>query len=104
MKEQEERLLKLWKIRQEKEGVDVSDVKTLEEAKHFYDKPVKKNTKKAAKKEETPVVEDIEVTDPITEEEVQAVANAIVEQAVEDNKTIEEVVTDIVEETPAKGE
>ena len=34
----------------------------------------------------------------ITEEEVQAVANAIVEQAKEDNKTIEEVVNEIVEE------
>lgn len=34
----------------------------------------------------------------ITEEEVQAVANAIVEQAEEDNKTIEDVVNEIVEE------
>ena len=35
----------------------------------------------------------------ITEEEVQAVAKAIVEQAEEDNKTIEEVVNEIVEES-----
>lgn len=35
----------------------------------------------------------------ITEEEVQAVAKAIVEQAKEDNKTIEEVVNEIVEES-----
>ena len=35
----------------------------------------------------------------ITEEEVQAVANAIVEQAEEDNKSIEEVVNEIVEES-----
>ena len=35
----------------------------------------------------------------ITEEEVQAVANAIVEQAEEDNKTVEEIVNEIVEES-----
>ena len=35
----------------------------------------------------------------ITEEEVQAVANAIVEQAEEDNKSVEEVVNEIVEES-----
>lgn len=39
------------------------------------------------------------IDDVITEEEVQAVANAIVEQAEEDNKTIEEVVNEIVEES-----
>jgi hypothetical protein len=37
-----------------------------------------------------------------TEEEVQAVAKAIVEQAEEDNKTIEEVVNEIVEESKPK--
>jgi hypothetical protein len=37
-----------------------------------------------------------------TEEEVQAVAKAIVEQANEDNKTIEEVVNEIVEESKPK--
>lgn len=38
----------------------------------------------------------------ITEEEVQAVASAIVEQAQEDNKSIEEVVNEIVEEKKPK--
>ena len=39
MKEpRESKLLRLWKIRQEKEGYDVSGVTTLEEAKHFFDK------------------------------------------------------------------
>ena len=99
MKEKEERLLRLWKIRQEQEGVDVSGVRTLEEAKHFYDKkPTKKATsKKPTKKVEEPVVEEVEIP-KITEEEVQAVANAIVEEASENDKTVEENVTEIVEE------
>ena len=42
-------------------------------------------------------VEDIETPD-ITEEQVQAVANAIVEQSEEENKTIDQVVNDIVKE------
>ena len=37
MNSREEYLLKLWKVRQEKEGHDVSGVTTLEEAKHFFD-------------------------------------------------------------------
>ena len=90
MKEKEERLLRLWKIRQEQEGVDVSGVRTLEEAKHFYDK-------KPTKKVEEPVVEEVEIPE-ITEEEVQAVANAIVEEASENDKTVDEIVTEIVEE------
>lgn len=44
----EERLLRLWKIRQEREGVDVSKVKTLAQAKKFY---AKKAQKEAAKVE-----------------------------------------------------
>lgn len=40
-----------------------------------------------------------EQKEEITEEEVQAVANAIVEQAEEDNKSVEEVVNEIVEES-----
>ncbi len=50
--------------------------------------------------EEPPVdgtIEDIDVPE-ITEEEVQAVANAIVEQSEEENKTIEQVVNEIVKE------
>ena len=35
----EEKLLKSWKARQEKAGHDVSNVKTLEEARHFFDSP-----------------------------------------------------------------
>ena len=42
MKEpRKEKLLRLWKIRQEAEGYDVSNVKTLEEAEHFFDKEPK---------------------------------------------------------------
>lgn len=48
-KSNDERLLKLWKARQEAEGVDVSGVKTLEEAEHFYDK---KETKEEETKKE----------------------------------------------------
>lgn len=33
-----EKRLRLWKERQEAEGYDVSKVKTLEEAEHFFDK------------------------------------------------------------------
>ena len=37
MKEKrEEKLLRLWKTRQEREGVDVSEVMTLAEAEEFY--------------------------------------------------------------------
>lgn len=39
MGKKEERLLRLWKLRQQKEGHDVSGVNSLEEAKHFFDKP-----------------------------------------------------------------
>ena len=39
------------------------------------------------------------IDDIITEEEVQAVASAIVEEAEEQNKTVEEVVNEIVEES-----
>ena len=44
------------------------------------------------------LVEVIEEKEEITEEEVQAVAVAIVEEAEEQNKTIEEVVNEIVDE------
>lgn len=108
MKEKKERLLRLWKIRQEQEGYDVSGIKTLEEAEHFFDKKTTKKgaSKKTTKKVEEPVVEEVEIP-AITEEEVQAVANAIVEEATENDKTVEEVVTEIVEEskeTPVEGE
>lgn len=46
------------------------------------------------------VQEDIEIAiNEITEEEVQAVSSAIVEEAQEQDKTIEEVVNEIVEES-----
>lgn len=72
-----------------------------------------KDTKKGIEEIDTPVEnietikrEDVETMDEldtpnkdeITEEEVQAVANAIVEEANEEDKTIEEVVNDIVNE------
>lgn len=56
--------------------------------------------------EEPPVdgtVEDIEMPD-ITVEQVQAVANAIVDQSEEENKTIEQVVDDIVKESNEASE
>lgn len=56
--------------------------------------------------EEPPVdetVEDIEMPD-ITVEQVQAVANAIVEQSEEENKAIEQVVNDIVKESNEASE
>lgn len=47
-------------------------------------------------------IEDIDIPD-ITETQVQAVANAIVEQAEGDNKTIDQVVNEIVEESEEDG-
>lgn len=53
MRLKEERLLRLWKIRQEREGIDVSKVKTLAQAKTFYAKKAKKKAKEAeAEKQE----------------------------------------------------
>ena len=43
-------------------------------------------------------VEIVKDVPEITEEEVQAVANAIVEEAIEQDKAIEEIVDEIVEE------
>lgn len=37
----EDRLLRQWKIRQEAEGHDVSEVKTLEDAENFFKKKAK---------------------------------------------------------------
>lgn len=137
MKEKKERLLRLWKIRQEQEGYDVSGVKTLEEAEHFFDKKeestnvkaladmtnkelvelgkeygldLKANVKKeklvAAIEEasnniataEEPSEEVVEIPE-ITEEEVQAVATAIEEEAAENDKPVEVVVNEIIEES-----
>lgn len=44
------------------------------------------------------LVEIVEEEKEITEEEVQAVANAIVEEAIEQDKSVEEIVNEIVEE------
>lgn len=49
-KKREERLLKLWKDRQTQRGIDVSGVKTLYEAEHFFDKEDIKEVKKEVKK------------------------------------------------------
>ena len=69
-------LLKLWKMRQEAEGIDVSGVNTLEEAEHFFDKKnTKKNTsKKNTKKEAEEIVEEaigepIEVSEEVVQSE-----------------------------------
>ena len=42
MSKREDKLLKLWKARQEADGKDVSKVKTLKEAEIFYKKKGKK--------------------------------------------------------------
>ena len=43
MKEKrEEKLLRLWKTRQEREGVDVSEVMTLAEAESFIQKRIRR--------------------------------------------------------------
>lgn len=58
-------LLKLWKMRQEAEGIDVSGVNTLEEAEHFFDK---KNTKKNTSKKNTKKEVNEEIIEEIVEE------------------------------------
>lgn len=55
----------------------------------------------APMQEQTPAdgtIEDIDIPD-ITEEQVQAVASAIVEQSEEDNKPIDQIVNEIVDES-----
>lgn len=52
----EDRLLRQWKIRQEAEGHDVSEVKTLEDAENFFKK--KKKEAKDDKTEEPPKGDD----------------------------------------------
>lgn len=47
----EERLLRQWKIRQQKEGHDVSEVKTLEDAENFFKKKKAKKSKKKTEPE-----------------------------------------------------
>lgn len=41
--------LRLWKVRQISEGHDVSNVNSLDDAVHFFDKPVAKENKPKAK-------------------------------------------------------
>ena len=62
MKEKrEERLLRLWKIRQEREGKDVSGVSTLDEAKTFYKKKKGRKAKaEGAQETETAQVQEAE--------------------------------------------
>jgi hypothetical protein len=49
------------------------------------------------------LIEIVEEKEEISEKEVQAVANAIVEEAIEQDKTIEEVVNEIVDEAVEEG-
>lgn len=128
MKEKKERLLRLWKIRQEQEGYDVSNVKTLEEAKHFFDKketPVEIKSMfdmsnkelvelgkeygldlKANVKKEKLVAAIEEAKNNITTEETPVVEEVEVPEIKELDKdkafTIE--VDEIKEETPVEGE
>jgi len=52
-----ERRLKLWKMRQENEGYDVSKVKTLEDAEKFFEKNKLSSAKPEAKDEVKPEAE-----------------------------------------------
>ena len=61
-----ERRLKLWKMRQEEKGYDVSDVHTLEEAEQYFDKQPK------VKKEETQEENAIEGQEENQEESQKA--------------------------------
>lgn len=49
MKKKDERMLKLWKARQEAEGHDVSAVKTLKDAEQFFAKKKRKASPKKPK-------------------------------------------------------
>ena len=57
MESQKDKLLRLWKARQEAEGHDVSGVTTLKEAEHFFDK---KEDAKPAELPEAPEVPEVE--------------------------------------------
>lgn len=74
MESQKDKLLRLWKARQEAEGHDVSGVTTLEQAKHFFDK------KEAPKLPEVPEIPEIpevpEEPAAVTEEPVAPEAHA----------------------------
>ena len=79
-------------------------IKELTEQAHKLGLEVKSKAKKdelirAIEEANYNISTEKESEEEITELEVQAVVNAIVEQAAEDNKTIEEVVTEIVEES-----
>lgn len=56
MESQKDKLLRLWKARQEAEGHDVSGVTTLQEAEHFFDK---KEEPKPAELPELPEVPEV---------------------------------------------
>ena len=58
-----ERRLKLWKMRQEEEGYDVSEVNTLEDAEHFFDKQPKVKKEKKQPKAEQPKVKKEETSE-----------------------------------------
>ena len=73
MESRNEKLLRLWKARQEADGVDVSAVKTLEEAEHFYDKRPEEGTAAApAESEDNEVPNAPEVPDAPEVPEVDA--------------------------------
>lgn len=81
-KNHEERLLKLWKIRQIQEGHDVSGVHSLEEAERFFDKEVDESVGETAESvdvsEETPggaIIEEVSLED-MTKAELIAYAKA----------------------------
>lgn len=102
--------MKNYRVRALREFNDVVEGKLRspknENAEFFCDKEryeylVSKKAVELLEVQET--IDDI-TEDEITEEEVQAVASAIVEEAQEEGKSVEEVVNEIVEETTEEPE
>lgn len=66
-------LLRLWKIRQEAEGYDVSGVKTLEEAEHYFDNPIEKEVHHHSTGETT----ELKTLSDMSYKELQAMGNEL---------------------------
>lgn len=72
-KQREEKLLKLWKIRQLQEGYDVSSVRTLEEAENFFNGDPKPEEVQVARVTEESIIEEVSLND-MTKAELLAYA------------------------------
>ena len=69
MESQKDKLLRLWKARQEAEGHDVSGVNTLEEAKHFFDKKEAAALPEVPEVPEVPEIPEVPEVPEVTESE-----------------------------------